>query len=75
MLPAVGQGALGIELRKDDAELLAGLAFLNDAGTTVAVDRNWEPGWPTSFSKRAAEIFLLRYTARHESRSEGKYPG
>jgi hydroxymethylbilane synthase len=37
MLPAVGQGALGIELRKDDAELLAGLAFLNDAGTTVAV--------------------------------------
>jgi len=37
MLPAVGQGALGIELRKDDAELLAGLAFLNDANTTVAV--------------------------------------
>ncbi len=37
MLPAVGQGALGIELRKDDAELLAGLAFLNDARTTVAV--------------------------------------
>ncbi|KPJ97305.1 MAG: hydroxymethylbilane synthase [Desulfobacterales bacterium SG8_35] len=37
MLPAVGQGALGIELRKDDAELLAGLAFLNDAKTTVAV--------------------------------------
>ncbi|MGW8161172.1 MAG: hydroxymethylbilane synthase [Desulfobulbales bacterium] len=37
MLPAVGQGALGIELRKDDEELLAGLAFLNDARTTVAV--------------------------------------
>ena len=37
MLPAVGQGALGIELRKDDSELLAGLAFLNDAKTTVAV--------------------------------------
>ncbi len=37
MLPAVGQGALGIELRKDDAELLAGLAFLNDPDTTVAV--------------------------------------
>ncbi len=37
MLPAVGQGALGIELRKDDAELLEGLAFLNDAKTTVAV--------------------------------------
>jgi hydroxymethylbilane synthase len=37
MLPAVGQGALGIELRKDDDELLAGLAFLNDEKTTVAV--------------------------------------
>ncbi|MFC1837182.1 hydroxymethylbilane synthase [Thermodesulfobacteriota bacterium] len=37
MLPAVGQGALGIELRKDDEELLAGLEFLNDAKTTVAV--------------------------------------
>ena len=37
MLPAVGQGALGIELRKEDAELLAGLAFLNDDKTTVAV--------------------------------------
>ena len=37
MLPAVGQGALGIELRRDDEELLAGMAFLNDARTTVAV--------------------------------------
>jgi len=37
MLPAVGQGALGIELRKDDTELLAGLSFLNDDNTTVAV--------------------------------------
>ncbi len=37
MLPAVGQGALGIELRKDDSELLNGLEFLNDASTTVAV--------------------------------------
>ena len=37
MLPAVGQGALGIELRKDDAELLEGLTFLNDEKTTVAV--------------------------------------
>jgi len=37
MLPAVGQGALGIELRKDDSELLAGLFFLNDDKTTVAV--------------------------------------
>ena len=37
MLPAVGQGALGIELRKDDEELLAGLSFLNDEKTTIAV--------------------------------------
>jgi len=37
MLPAVGQGSLGIELRKDDTELLAGLQFLNDAKTTTAV--------------------------------------
>ena len=37
MLPAVGQGALGIELRKDDTELLEGLAFLNDEKTTIAV--------------------------------------
>ena len=37
MLPAVGQGALGIELRKDDEELLEGLSFLNDDQTTVAV--------------------------------------
>jgi hydroxymethylbilane synthase len=37
MLPAVGQGALGLELRKDDTELLDGLAFLNDNRTTVAV--------------------------------------
>ncbi len=37
MLPAVGQGALGIELRKDDDELLAGLSFLNDEKTTIAV--------------------------------------
>lgn len=37
MLPAVGQGALGIELRRDDAELLAGLDFLNDRATTLAV--------------------------------------
>jgi hydroxymethylbilane synthase len=37
MLPAVGQGALGLELRRDDADLLEGLAFLNDATTTIAV--------------------------------------
>jgi len=37
MLPAVAQGAVGIELRKSDAELLAGLQFLDDYETTVAV--------------------------------------
>ena len=37
MLPAVGQGALGIELRKDDNELLDALSFLNDATTAIAV--------------------------------------
>jgi len=37
MLPAVAQGALGIELRRDDQELLDGLAFLDDSPTSVAV--------------------------------------
>jgi hydroxymethylbilane synthase len=37
MLPAVGQGALGLELRRDDHELLAGLMFLNHEDTAVAV--------------------------------------
>ncbi len=37
MLPAVAQGAVGIELRKDCEELLAGLAFLQDEETTIAV--------------------------------------
>jgi len=37
MLPAVGQGALGLELRKDDDELLEALSFLNDDTTAVAV--------------------------------------
>jgi hydroxymethylbilane synthase len=37
MLPAVGQGALGIELRRDDRELLEGLMFLNHEETAVAV--------------------------------------
>lgn len=36
-LPAVGQGALGIETRADDAELLALLAPMHDAGTFAAV--------------------------------------
>lgn len=38
MLPAVAQGAVGIELRKDHEELLAGLAFLQDKETTIAVE-------------------------------------
>ncbi|MCD6388974.1 MAG: hydroxymethylbilane synthase, partial [Desulfobulbaceae bacterium] len=46
MLPAVGQGAVGIELRKDDDELLEGLAFLQDDETSVRV--------------RAERAFLLR---------------
>lgn len=37
MLPAIGQGALGIELRRDDAELLASLKFLHDPRTATAV--------------------------------------
>ncbi|MCA1765605.1 MAG: hydroxymethylbilane synthase [Desulfobulbaceae bacterium] len=37
MLPAVAQGAVGIELRKDSEELLEGLAFLRDEETTIAV--------------------------------------
>lgn len=38
MLPAIGQGALGLELRRDDAELLEGIAFLNHAKTATAVN-------------------------------------
>ncbi len=37
MLPAIGQGALGIELREDDGELLDGLMFLHDPETAVTV--------------------------------------
>ncbi len=37
MLPAVGQGSLGIELRKTDTELLEGMAFLHDTKTDIAV--------------------------------------
>jgi len=37
MLPAISQGALGIELRRDDAELLAGLQFLHHPTTATAV--------------------------------------
>ncbi len=37
MLPAIGQGALGIELRRDDSELLAGLQFLHHPATATAV--------------------------------------
>ena len=37
MLPAVGQGAVGIELRIADKELLDGLSFLDHRDTKVAV--------------------------------------
>lgn len=37
MLPAIGQGALGLELRKDDTELLEGIFFLNHTATATAV--------------------------------------
>ena len=37
-LPAIGQGALGIECREDDAELLAELAKVNDENTALAVN-------------------------------------
>ncbi|WP_280769811.1 hydroxymethylbilane synthase [Salipaludibacillus daqingensis] len=42
-LPAVGQGALGIECREDDKELLELLAHINDAKTarTVAAERSF----------------------------------
>ncbi len=36
-LPAVGQGALGVECREDDAEVLAVLAPLTDAPTWICV--------------------------------------
>jgi hydroxymethylbilane synthase len=37
MLPAIGQGALGIELRQADTELLDGLQFLHHRETAVTV--------------------------------------
>ncbi|MCL1980138.1 MAG: hydroxymethylbilane synthase [Proteobacteria bacterium] len=37
MLPAISQGALGLELRSNDAELLANLQFLHHPATAVAV--------------------------------------
>ena len=38
MCPAVGQGALTIEIRRDDAQTRTLLAFLNDADTRVAIE-------------------------------------
>lgn len=38
MLPAPGQGALAVECRSDDAELIAALAVLDDPLTRAAVD-------------------------------------
>ncbi len=37
MVPAIGQGALGIELRISDHELLEGMQFLHDQDTATAV--------------------------------------
>jgi len=37
MLPAVGQGALGLQIRKDDTELAKACAALNDATTAAEV--------------------------------------
>jgi hydroxymethylbilane synthase len=37
MVPAIGQGALGLELRKNDDELLDSMQFLHDASTAIAV--------------------------------------
>ncbi len=37
MLPAIGQGSLGLELRKSDTELLEGMQFLHDQKTAVTV--------------------------------------
>lgn len=37
MLPAVAQGAVGIELRRADSELLAGLMYLDHQETSLAV--------------------------------------
>jgi len=38
MCPAVGQGALAIEIRRDDGQTRTLLAFLNDADTRVAIE-------------------------------------
>jgi hydroxymethylbilane synthase len=38
MCPAAGQGALAIETRSDDSQLLKHLGFLDDAGTRSAVE-------------------------------------
>ena len=37
MLPAVAQGAVGIEMRRSDTEMIEGLAFLDHSDTAVAV--------------------------------------
>lgn len=46
MLPAVGQGAVGIEMRRDAKELLEALSFLDH--------------WPTKVTVQAERAFLLR---------------
>jgi len=46
MLPAVGQGALGLQIRKDDVDLAKACAGLNDATTAaeVTAERAFSPG-------------------------------
>ena len=36
-LPAIGQGAIGIECRNDDAEILSYIKVLHDADTSICV--------------------------------------
>jgi hydroxymethylbilane synthase len=46
MLPAVGQGALGLQIRKDDADLVKICARMNDTATAaeVAAERSFLRG-------------------------------
>ncbi len=37
VLPAIGQGALGLEVREDDKEMIESLSFLNHVATELAV--------------------------------------
>ena len=56
MCPAVGQGALAIEIRRGDQQTKALLAFLNDADTHAAIDC----GYTSSSAERIASILTAR---------------